>query len=118
MESVIENRIKVHFNVIKGIGVVLMLYSTTITILLGVNRETFLACVSEPNRPGCNKLSKTHLGKEVYVSSCTYAGRVKVDLRRFVNGRATGMGIVLDGQQWAELIHNSDSITKALHPVV
>lgn len=97
MEFVIKNCIKVYFNVIKGIGVVFMLYSIIIIILLGVNWEMFLVCVFELNRFGCNKVLKIYLGKEVYVFLCIYVGRVKVDLWCFVNGRVIGMGIVLDG---------------------
>ena len=118
MNLTMDENIRVHFNVIRLVGVLLMLYGTTVTIIMCVRRDhVTLDCKSETDlepiidQTLCQDLKTFPLGQRVFATVCRYQKRVRVDLRRFMNGTAT---IPLSNRQWKRLKSSGQRIDLAI----
>ncbi|OOZ21251.1 hypothetical protein BOW31_12875 [Solemya velum gill symbiont] len=118
----VEN-IRCHLNVVKWIGVGLVLVTIVTPISIGlstcrVNRplDCEMKIDVEPNlnRTLCTYVKQYHLRGGTYVTVCNHSGEMILDVRRFVNGTATILGIPLTLRQWLILKQLTPEIDRAV----
>ena len=105
----IPKSVKCHLNIIKWIGVLLILSTSAVPgfVILGMS-----GCPKPPldyevkpdlNQTACVYVKQYPVRFNTYATVCNRDGHVFVDLRRFVNGSATLLGIQLELTQWNSL---------------
>ena len=68
----------------------------------------------QTNSTLCQYVKQFDLTGGYYATVCSYAGRVRLDLRQFIDERATIKGIALDMKQWNELKIHGPTIESAI----
>ena len=105
----IPRNIKCHLTIIKWIGVILILSTCA---LPGVVLISVTHCPPEVkpvdvnpnlNQTACVYVKQYSLRHNTFATVCNMDGQVFMDIRRFVNGSATHIGIQLSMTQWLSL---------------
>lgn len=118
----ISDRNKIHFTILKLTGVIVLMSITITSLCISTNThhvntsdcikiETRFNSTSssncekiEPptrfNSTLCTYLKQYPLPHGSYVSICRYQNQVRIDLRKFINGKPTIKGIVFNVSQW------------------
>ncbi len=110
-----------HLTIIKWIGIVLIFATcmSPILVLVGISgsREKLDYEVKEIpnlNQTGCVFVKQFRLGGSTYATVCNANGNVFVDIRRFLNGTATLVGIQLELRQWLTIKQTTKLIDTAI----
>lgn len=120
-EDEIPKNIKCHLNIIKWVGVLLILSSCTVP---GIVLISTTHCPKSPidyevkpdlNQTACVYVKQYHLRHNTYATVCNLNGYVFVDLRRYLNGTATAIGIQLELSQWITLKQMTRSIDQGIN---
>lgn len=92
-----------------------MLYSTVITILLGINVKpdgVSMDCTLRlRNSKGCQPRDQFPLTNGAYVTVCTRRG---VDIRHYINDKVPAEGVHLNQRQWVYLKRSMAHIDRAI----
>jgi len=70
-----------------------------------------------PNRTLCTPMRQIEVDDGLRTTVCLYQNSLRVDLRYFVNGKATIQGIALNYLQWTKLKSKRRLIDTAIHHV-
>ena len=115
-----SKRYSFHMNSLKWLLAIVLiaLMSTTLGITSHINfREINTKdCIQisttnqQTNSTLCQYVKQFDLTGGYYATVCSYAGRVRLDLRQFIDGKATIEGIALDTKQWNELKMHAPAI--------
>ena len=105
-----------HFDIIKmvGIVVILSLLSTTLVMTNSVydmeRKHNSSDCIritgqtydsnEQWNSTLCGYIKQFRLPEEYYVTVCLYQKTVRIDFRKFINGKPTIQGFYLNVNQW------------------
>lgn len=115
-----EERVKGTFNVMKRIGIVLIALLCVIPgiVMISVSVSHHpLDYEIKPidlNHTSCLYVKQYHLQENVYGTLCNQNGLIFLDIRRFLNGTATPIGIQLELQQWLALKQLTPLIDEAI----
>ena len=118
-EDEIPRNIKCHLNIIKWVGVLLILSTCTvpgIVMITTAHYPTPADSIVTPdvNQTDCIYVKQYHLQHNTYATVCNMNGHILVDLRRYINGTATVIGMQLELNQWLTLKQTIPSIDKAI----
>lgn len=131
LESTYE-RYWIHINILKWTGVVVLLALTTTSLSMVVNLKT-VKCVNSTsdcikilstsppnfslpdiNNTFCRDIKQYPLPDEYFATVCRYQGQLRIDIRRFINGKASIRGIALNVRQWNYLLQIHSFINAAI----
>ena len=116
-----------HLNIVKLVGVIFILLSTCIIPpLVLVNtvcreRRARNSEISQPapsadiNQTACVFVKQFSLGVNTYITICNLQSEIIVDIRRFINGTSTIIGITIDLQQWLTLKQITPLVDRAIY---
>ncbi len=113
---------KCHLTIVKLLGVSLTLITilSPVFVILGItiSRDTQHSldyeAVRNLNLTSCVFVKQYNLGGNTYATVCNRNGDVIVDIRKFVNGTATTIGIPLELRQWLTLKRMTTRIFTAI----
>lgn len=111
---------KCHLTIIKWIGVLILATTCAIPgfVLLTEQNRLPLENQHSPNQDlnqtACVYVEKFYLRGNQYMTVCNQQGYVETDIRKFINGSATIIGVNLNLQQWNTLKQYSGSIDTAI----
>lgn len=115
-----DKNLRCHLTIIKWVGVVIL---ATICAVPGFiilsHRDCALHVPDHGVKPNLNKtacvyVKQFYLQQRLYATVCNQDGYVFVDIRQFVNGTATIIGVDLSLLQWLTLKQLSPSIDIAI----
>ena len=110
---------------ILGLSTSVVIFITITTLTLSISFSQVRKNVSSNNTvqrmnlTECKKAEGLSLSKYVKVSACLYQNRPVVDIRTFINGKATIIGVGLTLNEWNRLksnIHVIDDTLKSRKP--
>ncbi len=93
---------KYHSTVVKLLGISFMLV-TILLVILSINIYQSSLEVRTLNLTSCGFAKQYSLGGNTHATACVQNGDAIVDIRKFLNGTATIIGISLDLRQWRTL---------------
>ena len=112
-EHEIPKSVKFHLTIIKWIGVFLVLSVCALPGIIiivtssGHNLPPYYdhtrEVMPDTNQSACVFVKQFHLLYRTYATVCNIDGYVFLDLRQFVNGSQTIIGIALESNQWTRL---------------
>lgn len=124
------DNLRCHMTIVKWIGIILIVSTCTSTVfvLVGMSisrhsKSSEVDCVikleEESQRPNvsetaCVYVKQYNLRENTYVTVCNREGEVFIDIRRFLNGTATILGIPLSLHQWLTLKQVTPLIDRAI----
>lgn len=120
MES---RNLKCHLNVIKWIGVVVLLFvSTSIPGIIILNDQKARSVdvldykieMQQQNETACVFIKQYDIYHDTYVTVCNRYGVVVLDIRRFFNDTASIIGIQISERQWIKLKQVTPLVDKAI----
>lgn len=109
--------------VVGGLVITVSLAVIVVTsVTLSVDRSCSCNGVSPPpnisvaltNITTCAEAVGLPLGKNVRVTACMYLNTPRIDIRKFVNGKPTRIGIGLEIDQWIALKEQMQTIDRLL----
>lgn len=109
-----------HLTIIKWIGVLILASTCAIPGLVILSHgECSLPVVDNGSKPDLNKtacvyVKQFYLQERLYATVCNQDGYVFVDIRQFVNGSATILGVDLNHLQWLTLRQHINAIDNAI----
>ena len=124
-DPVVVRNLRYHLTLIKLIGVILIVLTCAASPILIIG----LAASNNPmpldyevrvesqaimNQTACVYVKQFSLQENLYATICNVDGTILVDLRHFLNGSATILGIPLHLKQWLSLKQMSSSIDTAI----
>lgn len=116
-----EDQLKGHFRVVKLIGVVFIALFCAlpgiVMISVSVTHRRPVDYEIQPidlNHTACLYVKQYHLQGNVYGTLCNQNGLIFLDIRRFLNGTATPIGIQLELHQWLTLKQLTPLIDEAI----
>lgn len=118
--SVSGKNIRCHLTIIKWIGVLILATTCTVPILVILLQQDCSLPVSDAgvkpnlNKTECVYVKQFYLQDRLYATVCNQDGYVFVDIRHFVNGTATIIGVDLSLLQWLTLKQLTPSIDTAV----
>lgn len=121
LEDLPSKNIRLHLTFIKWFGLIFIVAICSVPgfVILGQssNRDcTILDAVSKPdlNQTGCVYVKQFYLHENIYATVCNRDGYVFLDIRHFINGTATIIGVDLSLSQWLTLKQLTTSIDTAI----
>ena len=105
----LPKNIKCHLTIIKWIGVILILSTCALpgVVLIGVSHcppeVEPVAMRPNLNQSACVYVKQYYLRGNTYATVCNMNGQIVMDIRRFINGSTTLIGIQLNLNQWLSL---------------
>lgn len=115
-----DKNIRCHFTIIKWIGVLVLITTCAVPgVVILSQRDCSLPVSDGGVKPNLNKteclyVKQFYLQESLYATVCNQAGYVFLDIRKFVNGTATIIGVDLSLLQWLSLKQLSSSIDIAV----
>lgn len=117
-EDEIPPNIKCHLNIIKWVGVLLILSTCTVPVIIMVSTTHCPPKDYEVkpnlNQTACVYVKQYHLRHNTYATVCNLDGHIFVDIRRFINGTGSAIGIQLESNQWLRLKQMTPSIDQGI----
>ena len=116
----IPRNIKCHLTIIKWIGVILILSTCALpgVVLISVSHcppeVKPVAMTPNLNQSACVYVKQYSLRSNTFATVCNIDGQVFMDIRRFVNGSATQIGIQLSMTQWLSLKQMTPQIDQGI----
>ncbi|MES9880678.1 MAG: hypothetical protein ABW185_07335 [Sedimenticola sp.] len=110
-----------HINLVKIIGVIFILLSAFIipsvvlmTTVCFPNNTYSSEIDVEANQTACMYVKQFALSRNMRVTVCNQGSEIIVDMRRFINGTSTIIGLPLQLRQWSKLKQLTPLIDRAI----
>lgn len=118
--SLKHKNLRCHLTIIKWVGVVILATAFTVPgVILLVQQDSSHQSFDEGIQPELNKtacvyVKQFYLQDQIYATVCNQNGYVFVDIRQFINGTATIIGVDLNLRQWLTLKQHTRTIDVAI----